>query len=429
VALIRRFVVSFQGTWILAVTALVLFLIVLRMTGGPRPGVGIDPSQNEDSTSGAGHLSPVVAAWAVSLSYVLGTMAWPHARTFFSEPLAGLGILLAFYGASYGRITPQRCLAVGAGLGLALLTRLDSSVMAPGVGLTLLLRWSAQVSGDGAPGVGGWFQRVIWTNAFGLRLLMVLAGPLSVGLWQLGFNWTHFGGPFESAYADQTEGINFSTPLFAGLHGFLGSPGKSLFLFSPILVLALAGWRRFQLHHQALAVGLLVAVIGKVWLHATWQNWAGGWCWGPRHIMQIHALLVPGVWGFVMVWGLWRRLILVGFLTVGTFVQLFGASQSFIDYYILYFRTPTTQPQARALYSPAEDAAAFGLYQVTAQHPESGRLVNVPLNALAAPLSDSIYVPQNTQWYRYWEMARLGYTDNVWLRLIRRSQGSERPVQ
>jgi hypothetical protein len=145
--------------------------------------------------------------------------------------------------------------------------------------------------------------------------------------------------------------------------------------------------------------------------------------------MQVHVLLMVGAWGFVVAWNPVRRIVLASVLAVGAWVQLYGSSQSFIDYYILYYRTPATQPQARALYSPNEDAATFALYQVKAIHPESGRIVDVPLNALAAPLSDSIYVPQNTQWYRYSEMARLGYTDNLWLRLYKRATNTERPLR
>ena len=43
------------------------------------------------------------------------------------------------------------------------------------------------------------------------------------------------------AYSDQTEGIQFSTPVLAGLYGFLMSVGKGMFFFSPPLFLAFWG--------------------------------------------------------------------------------------------------------------------------------------------------------------------------------------------
>ena len=46
-----------------------------------------------------------------------------------------------------------------------------------------------------------------------------------------------------------------------------------------------------------------------------------------------------------------------------------------------------------------------------------------------APSNDSIYVPQNSQWARYSEMAQLGYTDNLWLRLMNRNKVREPHVR
>ena len=39
------------------------------------------------------------------------------------------------------------------------------------------------------------------------------------------------------------------------------------------------------------------------------------------------------------------------------------------------------------------------------------------LRSLIAPLRDSIYVPQNTVWYKYREMAQWKYHDFFWLHL------------
>lgn len=423
-ALLRRFFLSFQGLLILLATTAVLFMTVFRLTN----------QVQKDCTTSSESPQPPPPLWVLpsilALSYALGTMALPHGRTFFSEPLAGLGILLGFYLAGFGPITPARCAAIGAAMALALLTRLDSLVMLPGIGLTLLWRYALENAGPKSlSSVQQFAQLVLATPAFLFRFILLLIGPSSVLVWQLTFNTLAFGGPFESAYADQTEGINFSTPWLIGAHGFLGSPGKSLFLFSPIILLALFGWRRLFHLYPALSWGLWLAIIAKVFLHATWQNWAGGWCWGPRHIMQVHVLLIIGLWGYLLPWTLVRRLLLVLFFTTSFFVQLFGSSQSFIDFYMLYYRTPFTPPQATVLYSPGEDGAMLQQLQILAPHPATGQLAPINPLALPAPLSDSIYVPQNTQWYRYGEMSRLGYTDNLWLRWIRRAQHRERPLQ
>jgi hypothetical protein len=59
----------------------------------------------------------------------------------------------------------------------------------------------------------------------------------------------------------------------------------------------------------------------------------------------------------------------------------------------------------------------------------SGEYQPLPTIRIPAPINDSIYVPQNSQWYRYAEMCRVGYTDNLWLRLLRRGNGEELEIE
>jgi hypothetical protein len=63
-------------------------------------------------------------------------------------------------------------------------------------------------------------------------------------------NYLHFQDVFQFGYADQVEGgkilTAFNTPLHLGLWGLFLSPGKSLFLFVPMVLLGLAGlWPRY----------------------------------------------------------------------------------------------------------------------------------------------------------------------------------------
>jgi hypothetical protein len=229
-----------------------------------------------------------------------------------------------------------------------------------------------------------------------------------------------------SAYADQPEGIAFTTPLLAGLYGFLFSAGKSVFLFSPAILLGVIGFGLFARRCPALAIGLAAAVVLKVLFHCRWQNWSGGWCWGPRHFFMVHALVMLAAVGFLLRWTRARRVAFAAVMVPAVAVQIYGTSQNFIDYYILYYRTPESLPQAFVLFAPDDTAPA--LVRMEQMRPD-GRWEPLRPDRLPAPLNDSIYVPQNSQWYRYAEMMRLGYTDNLWLRLLRRARGEERAVE
>ncbi len=414
-ALLKRFFVSFTGSFVLAATAALIFLFCRGLSIGRR---NHEPLYSE------------TACGITALAYVAGTMALPHARTFFSESLATLFVLWSFYllALPVGKmLTVTRAAAAGAALALALFTRLDSLFAAPGIGLLLL--WRLPVRGETAIAasynpVAALRQRLSGPNSI---VAAAFAGPLLIFLaWQLSMNALHFGNPFSSAYADQPEGINFSTPVLAGLYGFLFSVGKSLFLFSPAILLGLLGWSRFSGPYRALAVSLAVSIVCKLLVHSTWQNWAGGWCWGPRHVFLIHALLVLPAVAFISGGGIARRIAIDAMLLAGFIVQVYGSSQNFIDYYVLYFRTPYTPPNATVMYG-GEDIAP-GFIQAQAFTP-TGETVPYPVQFMPAPILDSIYVPQNSQWYRYAEMWNSGYTDNLWLRMMLRSRGKELPIE
>ncbi len=434
-ALVRRFAVSFWGSLVGAATCALLWAFVYRLRerelhGAQGQGACMRPCQDSPEESafhqrdsaGSGALGgeaslgtgttlgPRAVAWLVALAYGGGTMALPHARTFFSEPLATLTALAAFYALAVPQ--PLRwchALVAGGWYGLSLLTRLDSAVIAPALGLFLLLRiietrWPDRTVGQlKAVELAALLKQVpIWA---GVGAFCV--GPLLYALFYATLNWLHFGNPLTSAYADQTEGIQFRTPLLAGLYGYFMSIGKSVFLFSPAIVFGLVGWRRFAQRHLTLSFALGLAVALLLIFHARWQNWAGGWCWGPRHIFMAHALVMVPAVGFFAEWSRWKRFFWAVVMPVAFGVQLYGASQNFIDFYILYYRTPETPPNAYVMYS-TEDLR--------------------PVRAIA-PINDSIYVPQNSQWYRYAEMWQMGYCDNLWIRLWQRTRGVEPPLR
>src|SRR5690606_35402546 len=84
-ALVKRLVVSFQGSLVTAALCALVWLFARRIAQRVRRG-----SAPAEPTGGAaaGRLSPEAAAWLTALAFGAGTLAWPHARTFFSEPLA-----------------------------------------------------------------------------------------------------------------------------------------------------------------------------------------------------------------------------------------------------------------------------------------------------------------------------------------------------
>jgi hypothetical protein len=355
--------------------------------------------------------SDYAAGWT-SLLYGLGTMAWPHSRTYFTEPLATLCIAAAWYcllRAMRGRHIAAWCAAAGAAAGYAALVRLDSILAYPA--LALLLYWPIARAGRDA-------------LASTRRAWIAFCIPAALcGVAILCLNYLHFHSVLATGYEDQPEGIRF-TPLLAGLFGLLFSIGRGLIFFSPVLVVGLWGWRPLaeatRSRHRALVWAIALAVLAPLLFHAKWQNWAGGWCWGPRHIFMIHFYLaLPVAAWLATAAGHVRRIVPPVVLALGMIVQLIGCSQDFFAFYDRYFRVPG---QAFLIQYDPEDQEYWSRYfqmHIRRGPDESWR----PLPLVApVPIQYSLYDPQLSIWAGYSRMTAAGELDNFWINLIRGPQ-------
>jgi hypothetical protein len=122
--------------------------------------------------------------------------------------------------------------------------------------------------------------------AGGVALLAFLPF-LVAAVWH---NLIKTGTLYRSGHEGQAD--FFGGDLGAALYGFLLSPGKSLFLFSPPLILGVIGvaaaWRR----RRAEALLLLGICVVALLVHAKFRIWHGGYCWGPRYLVALTPLLL-----------------------------------------------------------------------------------------------------------------------------------------
>ncbi|ABQ92339.1 hypothetical protein RoseRS_3992 [Roseiflexus sp. RS-1] len=293
---LTRFTVSLLNAPVTAATGAVLFSCVVSLGYGRR------------------------AAWLAAGAFGVASLAWPYARTFFSEPLAGLLLILAVeraYSASV-RHNRRALLISGVATGLLLVTRIAALVAVP---FLMLYVAAATVSCPGAS--RGMVERLrVMAAHLGLWSLGLVPGVALV----IGYNLARFGVPLASGYGDEASA--FTTPLLTGLTGLLLSPGKSLFLYAPVAALALAGapllWQRWRLETAL----LLLLVIVHVVLYARWHAWDGGGVWGPRLLLPIVPLLAvlatPVFERAAAGGGIGIRLIVSAILVFGTINALAG---------------------------------------------------------------------------------------------------------
>jgi hypothetical protein len=107
-------------------------------------------------------------------------------------------------------------------------------------------------------------------------------------------NWGRSGTPLATGY-----GGGWTTPLWIGLPGLLLSPGRSVILAFPLLLLAPLGlWRLRTTEHRLAALAIAGVVAALLFNNALWSQWWGSWSWGPRLLIPALPLLaVPAAFG------------------------------------------------------------------------------------------------------------------------------------
>jgi hypothetical protein len=173
-------------------------------------------------------------------------------------------------------------------LGLNLLTRLTTGLdlMAAGV-FVLLALWFEQVRGRGL------WQRV-WAYCKGAAPVYLLF--IMIDRAYQFYRFGSFTNTYLSVFArerrqlDSTLPANFpwSTPFQVGFLGPLFQPEKSIFLFDPLLVLAIFLltwlWKRLPSELRSYGVTSLLLLLGYICFYARNTFWAGDFAWGDRYI-------------------------------------------------------------------------------------------------------------------------------------------------
>lgn len=241
------------------------------------------------------------AALAVSLGFGLSTMGWAYAEDFMSEPATSLLILSA----AYYLTDPEKKhrLRVGLLLGMAVSCRLASCVVIPGF---LLYEWlSFQETGNKS-------KAALYSD-----LIRITVPILAFLILILLYNYVRYQNIFETGYEK-----GFDIEFLAGLSGILFSPGKSIFLYNPLV---LAGCLAVPLFYKTSPkIFFLFAwiTLSNLILFSLWHSWYGGLGWGPRLILVALPYLILPI-GF-----LWERgqknfkICIISLIALGILIQI-----------------------------------------------------------------------------------------------------------
>jgi hypothetical protein len=185
-------------------------------------------------------------------------------------------------------------------------------------------------------------REVLWRTT-----LMVALGALPGLLLVLGYNFARTHSLLGTGYNNLSGGEAFAEKIRVGLWGLFFSPGKSVFLYNPPLIVALLALPyALRTRSRDWLVALIATAAPVVVVYSRYSFWAGDWCWGPRYILFLVPIaLLPAVFLFddlLDAQHRWTPPAWAGLLVLGFWIQVLGAA-FYWDHFIRIAQEARTQ--------------------------------------------------------------------------------------
>ncbi|MEO8898780.1 MAG: hypothetical protein ABI352_04940 [Candidatus Dormibacter sp.] len=331
-------------------------------------------------------------ALALALLFGFTTIVWAYAHDAFDVGPTGAVLVLALYALVHGtRRKSLFWLAIaGAAAGFAVLIRVPDVLFLPILGAYLVtVSWRL-----------GWTTMLTRLLAFGLPV----AAMLAIFGW---YNWVRFGSAMQTGYTLPSDYFTGARAYgFVGwgaypgsLTAMLFSPGRSIFIYSPILIAAAAGLPLLWRHNRALAA-TVIGVAGVNLLFYAAFGPVPGWAWGPRYFVPVMPFLILPLLPVLQRWQALPPRVRYGIYALaaaGIVIQLLDVGIEFGHQIQLQLDAgiePDGQwwnPQSSAIWRHA--AAMIGLLHGSAAYPVSYQPTDL---STATPLTTTLDV-----WWTY----------------------------
>ncbi len=214
-----------------------------------------------------------VPQWCILLG--LNTFLFPYIRTSFNSiPFAVLIVILFFYSMNLDTLVGRDWIYIGIYSFIAIMFRYESFYI---LGCLLLVSLFLYRQNRDV------LVRLVITSVVTFILAFVVL---------LLYSFTFMGYPFWASYAHVLD-ITLSN-VGKVLAGYVLYPGRSIFVFSPLLILAfLALTYKGMYRARFLVAGIWVANVISISMN---EAWIGGWSWGPRFFIAslfVTLVLLP----------------------------------------------------------------------------------------------------------------------------------------
>jgi len=180
-------------------------------------------------------------------------------------------------------------------LGLNLLTRLTTGLdlLAGGIFILLAL-WF-----EGVRGPGLWRRLIAYCKVAAPVYIFFLGVDRAYQFYRFGSFTNTYVAIFAREYRQRDPTLPaifpWSTPFHVGVLGALFQPEKSIFLFDPLLVLAIFLlawlWKRLTPEVRAYGVTSVLLLLAYICFYARYTYWSGDFAWGDRYVSTAGELV------------------------------------------------------------------------------------------------------------------------------------------
>ena len=250
----QQFILSFQAGVYSSITATIFFAILRT-----------------------GFLQATIPCFIATLFLALTTYFWTFSRNLFDGVLCGTLLTISLFLILRYRQTNNLRYFVGCFLclGFGFITRISMI-------LAILVTFAYLAS--------------LYRSSIAIRIREISLAIFTLVpffIWQSWYNYLRTGifykSPVQTAVYAENNALDGN--IFLGIGGLLFSPGKSLFIYAPLLILSIVLFKNFYKQHKKEAIYIAALTILWFLLHARLRSWYGAAGWGSRHFITILPIL------------------------------------------------------------------------------------------------------------------------------------------
>jgi len=214
----------------------------------------------------------VAEGWALAITvvYAFGTSSFSvSSQALWTHGPSQFFVALALYFLVRGLEDEHYIPWAGFALAASIPVRETNALIALPLGLYILHR----------------YHHILW------KVALFALPPLA---FFLAYNRIVFGSALQTGHMPLTVSgylTHFTTPMREGLTGLVFGPSRGLFIYSPVLLLSLAGaylaWKKGSLLLKYLSLAPLLILL----LYSKFTFWYAGWTYGPRFFSDVAPIL------------------------------------------------------------------------------------------------------------------------------------------